>query len=198
MTNDHLNVIMEDGKPNPDVWAIGDAAQIKDAPLPATAQGRLLLLFLVLQVEPRFSSGFTKGQIRHEEGQQARTRPRISRPICLPQPRQLRIYWKLVSFNRIIFEVVRFLLGKQESYLRSPERRRLRRWFHWTPCMVVVAICLLHNDSQWSKQVCFFCHSLYGFQGTIANDFRPEYLSQLIGKRKSLNHPNLTKRCLFT
>ncbi|KDR77247.1 hypothetical protein GALMADRAFT_246553 [Galerina marginata CBS 339.88] len=38
ITNDHLNVIMEDGKPNPDVWAIGDAARIDDAPLPATAQ----------------------------------------------------------------------------------------------------------------------------------------------------------------
>ncbi|KIM41515.1 hypothetical protein M413DRAFT_445500 [Hebeloma cylindrosporum] len=38
MTNDHLNVIMADGKPNPDVWAIGDAAQITDAHLPATAQ----------------------------------------------------------------------------------------------------------------------------------------------------------------
>ena len=42
ITNDHLNVIMNDGKPNPDVWAIGDAAKIEDAPLPATAQGRYL------------------------------------------------------------------------------------------------------------------------------------------------------------
>jgi len=42
MTNDHLNVVMGDGKPNPDVWAIGDAAQITDAPLPATAQGKCL------------------------------------------------------------------------------------------------------------------------------------------------------------
>lgn len=47
MTNDHLNVIMEDGKPNPDVWAIGDAAQITDAILPATAQGKFLLLFFL-------------------------------------------------------------------------------------------------------------------------------------------------------
>lgn len=30
---------MNDGKPNTDVWAIGDAARIEDAPLPATAQG---------------------------------------------------------------------------------------------------------------------------------------------------------------
>ncbi|KAF8153138.1 pyridine nucleotide-disulfide oxidoreductase-domain-containing protein [Crassisporium funariophilum] len=38
ITNDHLNVIMSGGKPNPDVWAIGDAAKIENAPLPATAQ----------------------------------------------------------------------------------------------------------------------------------------------------------------
>jgi len=38
ITNDHLNVIMNDGKPNPDIWAIGDAATIEDSPLPATAQ----------------------------------------------------------------------------------------------------------------------------------------------------------------
>ena len=40
ITNDHLNVIMNDGKSNPDVWAIGDAAIIEDAPLPATSQGQ--------------------------------------------------------------------------------------------------------------------------------------------------------------
>ena len=34
---------MNDGKPNPDVWAIGDAAKIEDAPLPATAQGQYYL-----------------------------------------------------------------------------------------------------------------------------------------------------------
>lgn len=38
ITDDHLNVIMRDGSRNPDVWAIGDAAKIEDAPLPATAQ----------------------------------------------------------------------------------------------------------------------------------------------------------------
>lgn len=38
LTNKHLNVIMEDGKVDPDVWAIGDAAIIKTAVLPATAQ----------------------------------------------------------------------------------------------------------------------------------------------------------------
>ena len=74
MTNDHLNVIMEDGKPNPDVWAIGDAAQITDAPLPATAQGKLLpSVVFALNGHLRFSSGFTKGKIRHEKSQQART-----------------------------------------------------------------------------------------------------------------------------
>lgn len=40
ITDDHLNVIMRDGSRNPDVWAIGDAAKIEDAPLPATAQGQ--------------------------------------------------------------------------------------------------------------------------------------------------------------
>ncbi|TFK29454.1 FAD/NAD(P)-binding domain-containing protein [Coprinopsis marcescibilis] len=38
ITDDHLNVIMEDGTPNPDVWTIGDAGTIKESPLPATAQ----------------------------------------------------------------------------------------------------------------------------------------------------------------
>ncbi|KAL0576116.1 hypothetical protein V5O48_005863 [Marasmius crinis-equi] len=37
-TNDHLNVLREDGSPDPDVWAIGDAGSIEDAPMPATAQ----------------------------------------------------------------------------------------------------------------------------------------------------------------
>ncbi|KAF6760448.1 nad(p)h dehydrogenase b1 [Ephemerocybe angulata] len=38
ITNDHLNLIMSNGEPNPDVWTIGDAARIDTAPLPATAQ----------------------------------------------------------------------------------------------------------------------------------------------------------------
>ncbi|PPQ92198.1 hypothetical protein CVT25_008972 [Psilocybe cyanescens] len=38
ITDDNLNIIMKDGAPNPDVWAIGDAARIEDVPLPATAQ----------------------------------------------------------------------------------------------------------------------------------------------------------------
>ncbi|KII91687.1 hypothetical protein PLICRDRAFT_38509 [Plicaturopsis crispa FD-325 SS-3] len=37
-TDENLNVINKDGTPNPDVWAIGDAARIVDTPLPATAQ----------------------------------------------------------------------------------------------------------------------------------------------------------------
>ncbi|KAI0711767.1 FAD/NAD-P-binding domain-containing protein [Fomitopsis betulina] len=39
ITDEHLNVLMKDtGKPDPDVWAVGDAAMINSAPLPATAQ----------------------------------------------------------------------------------------------------------------------------------------------------------------
>ncbi|KAI0080406.1 FAD/NAD-P-binding domain-containing protein [Panus rudis PR-1116 ss-1] len=39
ITDEHLNVKMKDtGKPNPDVYAIGDAAMIQEVPLPATAQ----------------------------------------------------------------------------------------------------------------------------------------------------------------
>ncbi|TFY65769.1 hypothetical protein EVG20_g5323 [Dentipellis fragilis] len=38
ITNDHLNALQADGTPNPDVWAIGDAAIIDTAALPATAQ----------------------------------------------------------------------------------------------------------------------------------------------------------------
>lgn len=39
ITDDHLRVIMKGtGAPDPDVFAIGDAAMIHDAPLPATAQ----------------------------------------------------------------------------------------------------------------------------------------------------------------
>ena len=40
ITDEHLNVIMRDtGKPDPDVWALGDDAMIRGNPLPATAQG---------------------------------------------------------------------------------------------------------------------------------------------------------------
>jgi len=38
LTSDNLNVITKDGQIDPDVWAIGDAAIIKTAVLPATAQ----------------------------------------------------------------------------------------------------------------------------------------------------------------
>ena len=38
-TDNHLNLIREDGTTNPDVWVIGDAGTIEDVPLPATAQG---------------------------------------------------------------------------------------------------------------------------------------------------------------
>ncbi|KAJ7291043.1 NDE1, mitochondrial external NADH dehydrogenase [Mycena rebaudengoi] len=38
LTNEHLNLINLDGTINPDVWGIGDCAQIEGAVLPATAQ----------------------------------------------------------------------------------------------------------------------------------------------------------------
>lgn len=42
ITNNHLNVFNTDGTPDPNVWAIGDAAMIQDQRLPATAQGQFL------------------------------------------------------------------------------------------------------------------------------------------------------------
>jgi len=44
MTDEHLNVIRTDGTTDYDVWAIGDAARVRNMPLPATAQGELPLL----------------------------------------------------------------------------------------------------------------------------------------------------------
>jgi hypothetical protein len=39
-TDEHLNVLKPDKSPDPDVWAIGDAARIQSQDvLPATAQG---------------------------------------------------------------------------------------------------------------------------------------------------------------
>ncbi|KAJ7216517.1 hypothetical protein GGX14DRAFT_358582 [Mycena pura] len=38
LTNEHLNLIKTDGAVDPDVWGIGDCAQIENAILPATAQ----------------------------------------------------------------------------------------------------------------------------------------------------------------
>jgi len=46
ITNNHLNVLMENGRPNPDVWAIGDAATVEDARLPATAQGEFFAMIV--------------------------------------------------------------------------------------------------------------------------------------------------------
>jgi NADH dehydrogenase FAD-containing subunit len=42
ITDNHLNVLKNDGIPDPDVWAIGDAAMIDGTPLPATAQGKIV------------------------------------------------------------------------------------------------------------------------------------------------------------
>ena len=41
LTDERLRLLREDGTPCEDVWAIGDAAVIKDGLLPATAQGTL-------------------------------------------------------------------------------------------------------------------------------------------------------------
>jgi NADH dehydrogenase FAD-containing subunit len=38
ITDEFLNVLKTDGSPNPDVFAVGDAAEVRNAPLPATAQ----------------------------------------------------------------------------------------------------------------------------------------------------------------
>ena len=38
-TTEHLNIIMNDGTVDSDVWAIGDASRIEGNALPATAQG---------------------------------------------------------------------------------------------------------------------------------------------------------------
>ncbi|PPR03369.1 hypothetical protein CVT24_012494 [Panaeolus cyanescens] len=38
IVNDNLNVVMDDGKVNPDVFALGDSASMDGQPLPATAQ----------------------------------------------------------------------------------------------------------------------------------------------------------------
>lgn len=41
LTDEKLHLLDAEGKPMPDVWAIGDCAMVKDdAPLPATAQGK--------------------------------------------------------------------------------------------------------------------------------------------------------------
>jgi len=39
IVDNQLNIVMEDGNVNPDVWALGDAAVIEETRLPATAQG---------------------------------------------------------------------------------------------------------------------------------------------------------------
>ena len=42
LTDDFLRVLREDGKADPNVWAIGDAARMESLALPATAQGEYL------------------------------------------------------------------------------------------------------------------------------------------------------------
>lgn len=43
---------MEDGKANPDIWAIGDAVRLEEGPLPATAQGKRCLGILCVRCRP--------------------------------------------------------------------------------------------------------------------------------------------------
>ena len=45
----HLNAIRADGTPDPNIWVIGDAAQVPDAILPATAQGMGSFLCIVVE-----------------------------------------------------------------------------------------------------------------------------------------------------
>lgn len=40
LTDEHLNALRTDGTPDPDIFVIGDAGSIDNAPLPATAQGQ--------------------------------------------------------------------------------------------------------------------------------------------------------------
>jgi hypothetical protein len=61
---------MNDGMPNPDVWAIGDAANIEDAPLPATAQGQCYPMIIgatFLAQTYALTSCKSKGQIPCQE-----------------------------------------------------------------------------------------------------------------------------------
>ena len=65
ITDKHLHVLRPDGTARDDVWAIGDAAVIKDGTLPATAQG--LFIFSSEQIVSAntgfFVSCLPKGQI---------------------------------------------------------------------------------------------------------------------------------------
>jgi hypothetical protein len=49
ITDEYLNVLKTDGSPDPDVLAIGDAAEIRNTPLPATAQGQPAKLFFFIE-----------------------------------------------------------------------------------------------------------------------------------------------------
>ena len=44
LTDDFLRVLREDGKADPNVWAIGDAARMESLALPATAQGEYMFV----------------------------------------------------------------------------------------------------------------------------------------------------------
>jgi hypothetical protein len=82
LTDDNLNVITEDGQIDPDVWAIGDAAIIKTAVLPATAQGRHPCPITRPWVkgfsltDSHTTSGQSEGQVYGKEAEQNRQRSR--------------------------------------------------------------------------------------------------------------------------
>ena len=71
---------MKDGQIDPDVWAIGDAAIIKTAVLPATAQGRHPCPITrpwvagYSHADSHMTSCQSKGQVRGEEAEQDRQR----------------------------------------------------------------------------------------------------------------------------
>ena len=87
LTDDNLNVITKDGI-DPDVWAVGDAAIIKTAVLPATAQGRYPCpqspahgLRVMTFTDCHMTSCQSEGQIRGEEAEQDYQRPRAYKAI---------------------------------------------------------------------------------------------------------------------
>ena len=65
MTTEHLNIIMDDGTVDPDVWAIGDASRIDGNSLPATAQGTqldhgMLVIKAALQLQTKRRSIYSE------------------------------------------------------------------------------------------------------------------------------------------
>ena len=57
--------MMEDGKINSDVWALGDAAVIEDTRLPATAQGAIYEIFCFMHSKPFLSVAVANQQAKY-------------------------------------------------------------------------------------------------------------------------------------